>query len=185
PAVVQEELKQRQVVLPHLPPQEEVAAQPAVEVLDQTAGPHHPIGELPHVGRDCTCKTSRAVATLICHSWAKAASSRSSSTAKAKRLSRWFSSKVLTGPIRCGQADSRARNSATTKSNRSRRMAYSGPATETMSSRSQRANNATSSANAIALASADRAYDSFWARLWSFWARLWSFRPRRSAVACF
>ena len=39
PAVVQEELKQRQVVLPHLPPQEEVAAQPAVEVLDQTAGP--------------------------------------------------------------------------------------------------------------------------------------------------
>src|SRR5208337_1539199 len=43
PAVVQEELKQRQVVLAQLPPQEEVAAQPAVEVLDQTAGPHHPI----------------------------------------------------------------------------------------------------------------------------------------------
>ena len=36
PAVIQEELKQRQVVLPQLPPQEEVAAQPAVEVLDQT-----------------------------------------------------------------------------------------------------------------------------------------------------
>src|SRR5512135_2604609 len=50
PAVVQEELKQRQVVLPQLPPQEEVAAQPAVEVLDQTAGPHNPIGELLHVG---------------------------------------------------------------------------------------------------------------------------------------
>ena len=41
PAVVQEELKQRQVVLPQVPPQEEVAAQPAVEVLDQTAGPHN------------------------------------------------------------------------------------------------------------------------------------------------
>ena len=50
PAVIQEELKQRQVVLPQLPPQEEVAAQPAVEVLDQTAGPHNPIGELLHVG---------------------------------------------------------------------------------------------------------------------------------------
>ena len=50
PAVVQEELKQRQVVLAQLPPQEEVAAQPAVEVLDQTAGPHHPIGELLHLG---------------------------------------------------------------------------------------------------------------------------------------
>src|SRR5208283_5162275 len=62
---------------------------------------------------------------------------------------------------------------------RSRRMAYSGPATDRMSSRSQRANNATSSANGIALASAGRAYDSFLARLWSF-------RPcRRSAVACF
>ena len=33
PAVIQEELKQRQVVLAQLPPQEEVAAQPAVEVL--------------------------------------------------------------------------------------------------------------------------------------------------------
>src|SRR5512135_3444116 len=52
PAVVQEELQQRQVVLPQLPPQEEVAAQPAVEVLDQTAGPHHPIGELLHLGAD-------------------------------------------------------------------------------------------------------------------------------------
>ena len=87
PAVVQEELKQRQVVLAQLPPQEEVAAQPAVEVLDQTAGPHNPIERAPaprhtrrdsarvtshraasrrhrfgsHVGRDCTCKTSRAV----------------------------------------------------------------------------------------------------------------------------
>ena len=50
PAVVQEELQQRQVVLPQLPPQEEVASQPAVEVLDQTAGPHNPIGELLHVG---------------------------------------------------------------------------------------------------------------------------------------
>ena len=69
---------------------------------------------------------------------------------------------VLTGLIRCGQADSRARNSATTKSNRSRRMAYSGPATDRMSSRSQRANSATSSANAIALASAGRADRSFW-----------------------
>src|SRR5271166_4141307 len=37
PAVVQEELQQRQVVLPQLPPQEEVGPQPAVEVLDQTA----------------------------------------------------------------------------------------------------------------------------------------------------
>ncbi len=68
-------------------------------------------------------------------------------------------------PIRTGRLA--GRNSATTKSNRSRRMAYSGPATERMSSRSQRANNATSSANAIALASAGRAYDSFLARLWS------------------
>ena len=42
--------KQGQVVLSQLPPQEEVAAQPAVEVLDQTAGPHNPIGELLHVG---------------------------------------------------------------------------------------------------------------------------------------
>ena len=50
PAVVQEELQQRQVVLSQLPPQEEVAAQPAVEVLDQTTGPHNPIGELLHVG---------------------------------------------------------------------------------------------------------------------------------------
>ena len=47
-------------------------------------------------------------------------------------------------------------------------MAYSGPASDRMSSRSQRANNATSSANAIALASAGRAYESFVARLWSF-----------------
>ena len=46
-----------------------------------------------------------------------------------------------------------------------------------MSSRSQPANNATSSANAIALAWAGHAYDSFVARLWSF-------RPRRLAVAC-
>ena len=44
PAVVQEELKQRQVVLPQLPSQEEVGSQPAVEVLDQTAGSHNPIG---------------------------------------------------------------------------------------------------------------------------------------------
>ena len=49
PAVVQEELQQRQVVLPQLPPQEEVGPQPAVEVLDQTAGPHNPSGELLHV----------------------------------------------------------------------------------------------------------------------------------------
>src|SRR5208282_1490747 len=82
PAVVQEELKQGQVVLPQLPPQEEVASEPAVEVLDQAAGTHHSIGELlyvgthsvitpserlsqdgltrhrfgSHVGRDCTCK---------------------------------------------------------------------------------------------------------------------------------
>ncbi len=32
------------VVPPQLPPQEEVGSQPAVEVLNQTAGPHHPIG---------------------------------------------------------------------------------------------------------------------------------------------
>ena len=44
PAVIQEELKQRQVVLPQAPPREEVASRPAVEVLDQTAGPHNPIG---------------------------------------------------------------------------------------------------------------------------------------------
>jgi len=44
PAVVQEELKQRQVVLPQLPPQEEVGSQPAVEVLDQTAGTHNLMG---------------------------------------------------------------------------------------------------------------------------------------------
>src|SRR5208283_2007724 len=44
PAVVQEELKQRQVVLPQLPPQEEVASQPAVEVLDHAAGTHNLIG---------------------------------------------------------------------------------------------------------------------------------------------
>jgi hypothetical protein len=37
--VVQEELKQRQVVLPQLPSQEEVSSQPAIEVLDQTASP--------------------------------------------------------------------------------------------------------------------------------------------------
>ena len=48
--MVQEELQQRQVVLAQLPPQEEVAAQPAVEVLDPTAGPHNPIGELLHLG---------------------------------------------------------------------------------------------------------------------------------------
>ena len=78
---------------------------------------------------------------------------------------------VLTGLIWCGQADSRARNSATTKSNRSRRMAYSGPATDKMSSCSQRANSATSSANAIALASADRAYRSFRAKPWIFLRR--------------
>ena len=58
PAVIQEELKQRQVVLPQLPPQEEVAAQPAIEVLDQTAGPHNPIGELLHRGADAVITPS-------------------------------------------------------------------------------------------------------------------------------
>jgi hypothetical protein len=43
-------------------------------------------------------------------------------------------------------------------------MAYSGPATGRMSFRSQRANNAISSANAIALAWASRADSSFWTR---------------------
>jgi hypothetical protein len=42
--VVQEELKQCQVVVPQLPPQAEVASQRAVKVLDQTAGPHNLIG---------------------------------------------------------------------------------------------------------------------------------------------
>ena len=42
--VVQEELKQYQVVVPQLPPQAEVASQRAVKVLDQTAGPHNLIG---------------------------------------------------------------------------------------------------------------------------------------------
>ena len=37
PVVIQEELKQRQVVLAQLPPQQEVDAQPAVEVLDARA----------------------------------------------------------------------------------------------------------------------------------------------------
>jgi hypothetical protein len=46
-AVFQEELKQRLVVVPQLPPQEEVASQPAVKVLDQTAGPHNLIGCRP------------------------------------------------------------------------------------------------------------------------------------------
>jgi hypothetical protein len=46
-AVFQEELMQRQVVVPQLPPQEEVASQPAVKVLDQTAGPHNLIGCRP------------------------------------------------------------------------------------------------------------------------------------------
>jgi hypothetical protein len=45
--VFQEELKQRQVVVPRLPAQEDVALQPAVKVLDQTAGPHNLIGCRP------------------------------------------------------------------------------------------------------------------------------------------
>ena len=55
-AVVQEELKQRQVVLPQLPPWEEVVAQPAVEVLDRIVPParstptfHRPSVRLAHL----------------------------------------------------------------------------------------------------------------------------------------
>jgi hypothetical protein len=46
-AVVREELKQCQIVVRQLPAQEEVALQPAVKVLDQTAGPHYMIGCRP------------------------------------------------------------------------------------------------------------------------------------------
>ena len=55
-AVVQEELKHCQVVLPQLPPWEEVVAQPAVEVLDRIVPPvrstptfHRPSVRLAHL----------------------------------------------------------------------------------------------------------------------------------------
>src|SRR3954469_2978889 len=51
-AVVQEELEQRQVVATQLPSQEEVGPQSAVEVLDQAAGPHDPLGKPLHGGTD-------------------------------------------------------------------------------------------------------------------------------------
>ena len=64
PAVVQEELEQRQIILPQLPPQVEVVPRPAVEALDDAAGPHDPIGQLLYVAappRDNALATSLAV----------------------------------------------------------------------------------------------------------------------------
>ena len=52
PPVVQEEPQEFQVLLSDLPPQEEVAAQTAVEVLHQRTGPRRFRQHLTHGGRD-------------------------------------------------------------------------------------------------------------------------------------
>src|SRR3954471_5454231 len=66
-----------------------------------------------------------------------AASSASSTPAKASRSSRWFCRATRTGRMRRGSSGSRAISSATMKSNSSRRVARSGPATARTSWRSQ------------------------------------------------
>ncbi len=57
--MVQEELRQRQVVRAEVSPQEEVAAEPAVEVLHQRTSPDRPSGQLNHRSLDVVESTAK------------------------------------------------------------------------------------------------------------------------------
>src|SRR5271157_5432856 len=47
-AMVEEELQQLQIARAHLPTQEKVASQPAVDVLDDRTGTHHLLAQSTH-----------------------------------------------------------------------------------------------------------------------------------------
>src|SRR3990170_3972153 len=127
-AVIEEELKQFQIVRSQMAAKEEVAAQSAVEILDDRTGADGQSGQFAQR----LAEREKAVAELATqHDLARP-----------------------TGPIRCGQSGSRDRSSATMKSNISQRVAWSGPANASTSSCNQPTNRATSVAKATAWASA-------------------------------
>src|SRR5208337_4968723 len=59
--MVQEELQQCQVVRAEVSSQEEIAAESAVEVLHQRAGPDRPGGQLSHRGLDLVEPTAKSL----------------------------------------------------------------------------------------------------------------------------